>query len=245
MDVSEQDIVVHAEEMPQDPSHRDANKMAAGPLPKWKMPTLVKGRKIGYQVLIRRSVLNDIRAHARGNPEVEVCGVMVGTVYDDGIAPWGFVAANIRGNYASGRNAQVTFTSQTWTDIHQQMEARFPKQRILGWYHSHPGFGIFLSEMDVFIHENFFAASSQVAFVDDPKSGDRGLFVWRGGKPVREDFLVDEDLGPNAPPAETVALDNVPTYDAIAPAKKSAWPIVIAAAAVVGVLAGFAIWWLG
>jgi proteasome lid subunit RPN8/RPN11 len=243
--MTEKDIVVQTEPMPAEHPTRDANLVSAQGLPKWKMPALVRGRQNKYQVLIRRSVLNDIRDHARSNPEVEVCGVVVGTVFDDGQCPWGFVAANIRGNYASGRNAQVTFTSQTWTDIHQQMETRYPKQRILGWYHSHPGFGIFLSGMDIFIHENFFAESWQIAFVDDPKSGDRGLFVWRGGKPVREDFLVDEDLGPGVA-TESPPLETVPTYDPVAPpGKKSPWPIVIAAAAVVGTLAGFAVWFLG
>lgn len=162
-------------------------------------PRSVAGRQHTFQVVIRRAVLNDIRAHGCASPEVEVCGVIVGNVYRDRQGAWCYVEANIRGNYASGRNAQVTFTSETWTHIHEQMEKRYPNLRIVGWYHTHPGFGIFLSEMDVFIQRNFFSEAWQLAFVDDPKGGDRGVFVWRKGSPVREPYLVREDV-PEASP---------------------------------------------
>ena len=226
---------------------RDADQIESANVPKWPMPPRVLGRRDSYQVLIRRSVLNDIRAHALGQSDVEVCGVLVGTLYRDAIGPWGFVAANIRGNYASGRNAQVTFTSQTWSDIHRQIEERYPKQRILGWYHSHPGFGIFLSDMDVFIHENFFSAPWQIAFVDDPKGEDRGLFVWRRGVPVREDYLIDEDLGPNQPHYSVpgARIENDEPEIPAGPSRHAIpmWLIGLLGLLVVCALVGFMIWW--
>jgi proteasome lid subunit RPN8/RPN11 len=238
------DTGISVSQQPPSEPQRDADQINAEQYHRCPLPQRITGRSGKYQIVIRRSVLNDIRDQALSNPDVEICGVLVGTVWCDVFGPWGFVSANIRGNYSSGRNAQVTFTSETWTDIHQQMETRFPKLRILGWYHSHPGFGIFLSEMDVFIHEHFFAASWQIAFVDDPKSTDRGLFVWRGGHPVREEFLIDEDLGVTAveePPVEQHAAP----YDPIQPARrKSHWPVVVAGTAVLLALMGFAVWWL-
>ncbi len=56
--------------------------------------------------------------------------------------------------------------------------------RIVGWYHSHPDFGIFLSERDCFIHEHFFSAPGQVAYVVDPVRGLEGMFAWHEGKPA-------------------------------------------------------------
>jgi proteasome lid subunit RPN8/RPN11 len=225
---------------------RNASGIDVESLPRLDLPSQVAGRLGKYQVVINRSVLNDIRDHALSNCEVEVCGVIVGSVYGDASGPWGYVTANIRGNFASARNAQVTFTSETWTDIHRQMEERFPKQRILGWYHSHPGFGIFLSEMDVFIQEHFFAASWQIAFVDDPKGGDRGVFVWRDGKPLREEFLIEEDLGAGAvDEPQTVVEPNAGAQIAVEPhGLPPAWAVITAAAIVVAALAGFAFWWL-
>lgn len=192
----EQSQIEHDVEAP-----RDADGASDEPWRDAPFPRGVDGREKKYQVVIRRAVLNDIRAHGCASPAVEVCGVILGNVYRDGQGPWCYVEANIRGNYASGRNAQVTFTSETWTHIHEQMDKRFPNLRIVGWYHTHPGFGIFLSEMDVFIQRNFFAEPWQLAFVDDPKGGDRGVFVWRAGTPRREPYLVKEDVPEQSPRA--------------------------------------------
>ena len=51
----------------------------------------------------------------------------------------------------------------------------------MGWYHTHPNFGIFLSHHDLFIHHNFFAQPLQVAYVVDPINQTRGFFQWRDG----------------------------------------------------------------
>ena len=48
------------------------------------------------------------------------------------------------------------------------MDAEHSEERIVGWYHTHPGFGIFLSGMDLFIQDHFFNLPWQVAFVYDP-----------------------------------------------------------------------------
>jgi hypothetical protein len=65
------------------------------------------------------------------------------------------------------------------------MEQDFAGQRMVGWYHSHPHFGIFLSDYDQFIHENFFREPWQVAYVVDPLLEQRGWFGWVDGKLVR------------------------------------------------------------
>ena len=49
---------------------------------------------------------------------------------------------------------------------------------MLGWFHSHPGYGVFLSGMDMFIENNFFNLPYQVAYVVDPLSGKDGFFGW-------------------------------------------------------------------
>ena len=49
---------------------------------------------------------------------------------------------------------------------------------MVGWYHTHPGWGVFLSGMDLFICNNFFNRPLDVALVIDPCAGDRGWFQW-------------------------------------------------------------------
>src|SRR5579864_1297938 len=170
---------------------RDADRVVTETWPMRPLPQSVSGRTGKFQVVFRQEVLDELRAHGRSSPDVEVCGVLVGNIYRDRSGPYGHIEASIRGNPAPGRNAQVSFTSETWTQIHATMDAKHADQRIVGWYHTHPGFGVFLSEMDQFIQQNFFGEAWQAAFVDDPKGGDRGVFVWRKGSMVRETYLTD------------------------------------------------------
>jgi proteasome lid subunit RPN8/RPN11 len=151
-----------------------------------------------FQSIVRRSVVEEIRAHAEANPDIEVCGILVGTVYEGAQASFVYADAMIRGESSAGRSTQVTFTAETWQHVHRVMEERHAGKRILGWYHTHPGFGIFLSEMDLFIQRHFFNAPWQVAFVYDPQSRDAGMFAWRAAQVRRVDFVLDDETGPTA-----------------------------------------------
>jgi proteasome lid subunit RPN8/RPN11 len=119
-------------------------------------------------------VLQQIRLHARSSMQAEICGVLIGDIAEEGTR----VTARIVGEGASQGGAHVTFTQATWEHIFKVKDSEFPSQSIVGWYHSHPGFGIFLSDYDLFIHENFFSAEHQIAWVFDPHSDEEGCFGW-------------------------------------------------------------------
>ena len=127
-------------------------------------------------VRIGAEVARQIRQHARSNLKNEVCGVLIGD-FEDGAT---HVRACIAGANAAQGGAHVTFTQDTWEHIYKIKDRDFPDERIVGWYHSHPGFGIFLSDHDTFIHKNFFSAPEQVAWVFDPHSDEEGCFGWHG-----------------------------------------------------------------
>lgn len=170
----------------------DAARIRAGELTSRSAPVPAEARRRTFQTVFRRAALEQIHRHGRENTEVEICGVLVGNVYRDASGPWLYVESTIRGDAAEGQATQVTFKAQTWEHVQREMERKHGDRRIVGWYHTHPGFGIFLSGMDLFIQDNFFNLPWQVAFVYDPIGGDEGSFVWRGGKSEREPFLVDE-----------------------------------------------------
>lgn len=171
---------------------RDLNHANTTDWPKHLFP-LPGPREPGTRVVIRQSVLNEIHQHGLSRTEVEVCGVLVGYGYQDADGAFVYVEAGIRGEHAGHQLAQVTFTSETWCYIQDVMDREHVGRRIVGWYHTHPGFGIFLSPMDLFIHENFFGDPEQLALVYDPLGGDEGVFVWRAGEPTREPVLVEAD----------------------------------------------------
>lgn len=130
----------------------------------------------GPNVLIDTDVLRQIRQHARTSTKTEVCGVLIGNENDKQV----LVEACIPGLNAAQGGAHVTFTQDTWEHIYKIKDAEYSGHRIVGWYHSHPGFGVFLSDHDTFIHHNFFSSPLQVAWVYDPHSDEEGCFGWRG-----------------------------------------------------------------
>ena len=117
-----------------------------------------------------------IRQHARASLKAEVCGVLIGNE-DEGVTS---VDACIPGANAVQGGSHVTFTQDTWEHIYRIKDHDYPEARIVGWYHSHPGFGVFLSDHDTFIHKNFFSSPRQVAWVYDPHSDEEGCFGWVG-----------------------------------------------------------------
>jgi proteasome lid subunit RPN8/RPN11 len=123
------------------------------------------------RVALERSAYAELLAHAKASLEAEVCGVLVGQVCEDEEGPFVHVEAVIRGAAATEASTHVTFTQTTWNTIHQTLERDFPKLRIVGWYHTHPGFGVEFSDMDLFIQKNFFSGAAQIALVTDPLSG--------------------------------------------------------------------------
>jgi proteasome lid subunit RPN8/RPN11 len=130
---------------------------------------------------IDAEVVRQIRLHARSENKTEVCGVLLGRESGDSVE----ISTRIPGVNAAQGGAHVTFTQDTWEHIYKVKDKEHPDERILGWYHSHPGFGIFLSEHDTFIHQNFFSSPRQVAWVYDPVSDEEGCFGWQRGQIVR------------------------------------------------------------
>ncbi len=128
-------------------------------------------------VVMEAEVARKIRQHARTSMKTEVCGVLLGSAEQDRTV----IEACIAGINAAQGGAHVTFTQDTWEHIYKIKDQQFPDSKIVGWYHSHPGFGVFLSEHDLFIQENFFSSPQQVAWVYDPHTDEEGCFGWVGG----------------------------------------------------------------
>ena len=126
---------------------------------------------------IDNEVTRRIRQHARSHMTTEVCGVLIGDKHNGVVE----VRASIEASNAAQAGTHVTFTQDAWETIYRVKDESYPDQRIIGWYHSHPGFGVFLSEHDMFIQRNFFSSPDQVAWVYDPHTDEEGCFGWIDG----------------------------------------------------------------
>ena len=137
-----------------------------------------------YRVFLAEEAFDRAVERGAGDTTREVGGVLVGELLRDDAGPYLRIETTIDALHAEEKGAELTFTHATWEHIHKEMDAR-PGKRVVGWYHTHPGFGVFLSDRDQFIHKSFFNLPFQVALVYDPKAREHGLFTWRDDEVVR------------------------------------------------------------
>lgn len=176
------------------------------PLPRVPFPG--KGGQ-ALRVYVAPDAHAKMHEHASEDTSVEVCGVLVGQWQQDDDGPYARITASIRGEAATNKFAEVTFTHETWARINQEMDQHHANEAIVGWYHTHPDFGVFLSDRDRFIHEHFFSGPGQLALVIDPVRKTEGFFIWHDGKPtLSRHYWVGGDLRVAPPSPEQDSHDS-------------------------------------
>jgi proteasome lid subunit RPN8/RPN11 len=167
-------------------------RVAGGRLP------LTESGGAAADILLDEAPLRAMQAHALSSLDREVAGVMVGRQPEK--QPDGryivHVIDSIAAKYTVMNGASVTYTPDSWRYLNDTLWERYPDETavMVGWYHTHPGFGIFLSGMDLFIHQNFFTQIWHIAYVLDPRARTSGFFCWNRQKTKvnRYDFIWPE-----------------------------------------------------
>ncbi|MEM9985200.1 MAG: hypothetical protein AAF804_08910, partial [Bacteroidota bacterium] len=74
----------------------------------------------------------------------------------------------------------VKFGGTAWSQLDDKLKAH-PGIKLIGWFHTHPGHGLFLSEADLREHQSLFKESYQIAMEIDPltASFDTAFFSWK------------------------------------------------------------------
>lgn len=133
-------------------------------------------------IYILQSVYKEIHKFTRNKTTNESGGMLIGTIVEEfgktNIIISGFVEAK----HTEATPTTLKFTHETWDYVYKEANRRFKGKKIVGWIHTHPDFGIFLSDYDKFIHLNFFNEDYQVAYVVDPIRKIEGFYFWINGK---------------------------------------------------------------
>ena len=124
-----------------------------------------------------------IERHALRDTSVELGGILLGheCIDEETGEPFVRVTRSLEAKHYENTQASFTYTHDSWEEITRERDRTYPNLDIVGWYHTHPDFGIFLSSHDLFIHRNFFDQPLQVAYVVDPIRQSRGFFRWKDG----------------------------------------------------------------
>ncbi|HEV3164152.1 MAG TPA: Mov34/MPN/PAD-1 family protein, partial [Isosphaeraceae bacterium] len=213
-----------------------------------------------------------IERHALRDTSVELGGILLGQECVDEVTglPFVWVTKSLEAKHYENTQSSFTYTHESWEEITRERDRQYPDLHIVGWYHTHPDFGIFLSSHDQFIHRHFFAQPLQVAYVVDPIRQTRGFFQWRnddldqvGGYYLTADrgdrlalarLVNDLENIPNASAgggglsprleAELIAMLTRPSYPAIAADRGQSAAVFTLLGALVGVLGMAGVLWL-
>jgi len=139
-------------------------------------------------IFITRPVLMEIIQYSNSTTSQEVGGVLVGKLYSHRGVKYIEVDAYLPARKAVSGIATLRFGHEAWEEVNRLKDDRFPDHIFVGWHHTHPGYGIFLSSYDRFIHEHFFNLPWMVALVVDPKAENLGFFQWKDGQIDRSGF---------------------------------------------------------
>jgi proteasome lid subunit RPN8/RPN11 len=149
--------------------------------------------KDGPVVVVREQALDEMIVYSEQELTKERGGFLLGGVY--GQSPQYVIVRHFHPALeAQGNSASLTFTHETWATLTRESELNHPGESLVGWQHTHPGFGIFLSGYDLFIHKNFFAQTWQVALVVDPRRKEFGFFHWRNGEVRDCGFICSQEV---------------------------------------------------
>lgn len=136
----------------------------------------------GKNIYILQSVYKEIHAFTKNKTTNESGGILVGNIIEEFGKTNIIISGFIEAKHSEGTPTTLKFTHETWDYVHEQIEKKHKGKKIVGWIHTHPDFGIFLSEYDKFIHQNFFSEDYEIAYVVDPIKEIEGFYFWLDGK---------------------------------------------------------------
>ena len=136
-------------------------------------------------VILPHAVFDKMMLYLKGDRTTERIGILTGRPYtkssngqlllcvDDAISVDDIHATDIR----------VAIEKNAWKDVWTRLSVTV-KSRIVGWYHSHPDHGVFLSATDLATQSLWFAQEWKVAIVVDPVREEYQAFTGASGTPT-------------------------------------------------------------
>ena len=131
-----------------------------------------------FRVRIRRDTFQKILRHAEGDIHSERFGILIGNAYKDSISYWVEILDMYPARRVDSSLAHVEVSVQELIRLYELLENNSEEglERQVGWYHTHPGHGIFMSSVDRQNQALCYNSIWQLAMVVDPVNKIFGLY---------------------------------------------------------------------
>jgi proteasome lid subunit RPN8/RPN11 len=128
-----------------------------------------------FKVFVTNRVIERISRDV--NRPVERIGLLMGTLEDQSLWINDIIPGEVETSEVS-----CVFPPQRLAQVANDIVEGKIGGRIVGWYHSHPGQGLFLSQTDAETHMQFYQFSPYaVSLVVDPKPAEFGIWIYEHG----------------------------------------------------------------
>src|SRR5690349_6900039 len=124
-----------------------------------------------YPIFFQQEAVIALQDHIKSSPTQAIFGFLIGDVYRDpetGVL-YTIIDKTLKLSQAIYGDKTEVVVSRLWDRMQEQLKKA--AGTLLGWYHSHPGQGGFLTAHDVETHEKFFTDPWQVAILVAAEAG--------------------------------------------------------------------------
>ncbi len=133
----------------------------------------------GLRVYLHYRLFRALDDFAVRDTSSEQSGLLVGSVHWDGES--GFVLVEDAIEMGSYEGEEV-LSARGLQYAERIAKSRYKGKQIVGWFHTHPGCGLELTEREIDVHSEFFTEPWQVVYIVDAVAKDRNFHCWREGK---------------------------------------------------------------
>ena len=135
---------------------------------------------------VRRAAAAPVLAFARtalvdaltcvAGAELERGGLLIGEPFVDtqGAIELVHIRAAVVSEDDESSAISLRMSARVWAAAQARLE---PHERVVGWFHSHPGIGAFFSQTDRATQAGFFREPYSVGWVIDPERGEHAWFI--------------------------------------------------------------------
>lgn len=167
-------------------------------LPREKRPEHVGGSRsrileqnVDFFLYVLKSAEEKIIDHLNCTPKIESGGVLIGHPFvdiDDSSKIFTVVVDALPIQSENSSIGHYTVSPENISDTRQLIPDGLMS---IGWYHSHPGHGVFLSGADMNIVRSIYSLSWQISFVVDTLRGIKGFFHGEKGDKVKDIYYLN------------------------------------------------------
>jgi COP9 signalosome complex subunit 5 len=126
-----------------------------------------------FYVSVSTKALKKAVEHAKVNPEKQVLGFLIGRMKDYTLIIEDSITNEVESSKTSSKMSPISIAKIADEILHQKVPGN-----IVGWYHSHPGYGAYMSRIDAETQSKLQQFSPYiVALVIDPSSDEKKFFT--------------------------------------------------------------------